>query len=96
MKNFHLFLFLSVCAVGAWAQAAPPRREGVSAQPQPDVRRSELREALKKRQAQEQGPVGESQDLGLYERRLSVQERADLRQQLRQLSADGLLEVGAK
>ncbi len=96
MKNSHLFLFLSVCAVGAWAQAAPPRRDAALAPAQPDVRRSELREALKKPQVQEHGQVGDSPALGSYDRRLTAQERADLRQQLRQLSADGWLEVDTK
>lgn len=98
MKNsqFFLFLSLSVCAVGALAQAAPPRREAAPGQPQPDVRRSELREALKKPQAQEHAPIGDSPALGSFDRRLSAQERADLREQLRQLSAEGLLNVGTK
>lgn len=96
MKNFHFFLLLSVCSVGVFAQAPPPRREAASAQPQPDVRRSELREALKMPQAQEHGLTGDSAALGPYDRRLSAQERADLRQQLRQLSADGLLNVSTK
>ena len=96
MKKFHLFLFLSVCSVGALAQATAPRREVAPGQAQPDVRRSELREALKKPQAHEHAQIGDSAALESYDRRLSAQERADLRQQLRQLSADGLLNVGTK
>ena len=96
MKNFHFFLFLSACAVGALAQAPPPKREVAPDQARLDLRRSELREALKKPQAQEHAPIGDSASLGPYDRRLSAQERADLREQLRQLSADGLLHVGTK
>ena len=98
MKNFHPFLFLSlsVCAAGALAQAAPPRREAAPAQAQPDLRRSALRDALKKSQVQEPGQTGETGAFGHFDRRLTEQERADLRQQLRQLNADDLLNVGAK
>ncbi|MBA3058215.1 MAG: hypothetical protein KJ614_12580 [Gammaproteobacteria bacterium] len=102
MKNFYLFLFLSVCAVGVWAQATPPRRGAATEQLPPDLRRSELREALKRMQAsqaQETGPVVDAETLEprrTYDRRLTEQERADLRQQLRQLNADDMLNVGAK
>ncbi|NDP40128.1 MAG: hypothetical protein GZ093_15490 [Rhodoferax sp.] len=103
MKRFHFFfLFLSVVAVGAWAQTAAPRREAAAEQLPPDLRRSELRETLKKMQmsqSQQNGPVVDAETLEprrTYDRHLSAQERADLREQLRQLSADGLLNVTAK
>ena len=103
MKRFHFIsLFLSVVAVGAWAQSAPPRREEASALSPPDLRRSELREALKKpqtQQAQENSAMVDTETLDpsrTYDRHLSVQERADLREQLRQLSVDSLLNVGSK
>lgn len=103
MKRFHFFfLFLSVVAVGAWAQTAAPRREAAAEQLPPDLRRSELREALKKMQtsqAQQSGPVVDAEALEprrTHDRHLSAQERADLREQLRQLSADGLLNVTSK
>ena len=103
MKHFHFFfLFLSAVAVGVWAQSAAPKREEASAQLSPDWRRSELREALKKPhtpQAQENSPMVDTETLEpsrTYDRHLSVQERADLREQLRQLSVDSLLNVGSK
>lgn len=103
MKHFHFFfLFLSAVAVGVWAQSAAPRREEVSIQLSPDLRRSELREALKRSQtpqAQESSPLVDAEALeprGIYDRHLSAQERADLREQLRQQSFDGLLNVTTK
>lgn len=99
MKHFHFLSFLSIVALGAWAQPAPPSREAASAQLPPDVHRSELREALKKLQAQqahENGPVVDAEALGSYDRHLTVQERADLRQQLRQVSVDSLLDERTK
>lgn len=103
MKRFHFFfVFLSVVAVGAWAQTAALRREAASEQLPPELRRSELREALKKMQtaqSQENGPVVDAESpepRRTYDRHLSAQERADLREQLRQLSADGLLNVTTK
>lgn len=103
MKRFHFFfLFLSAAAVGVWAQSAAPRREEASAPSPLDMRRSELREALKRSQtldAQENSPLVDAEALeprGIYGRHLSAQERADLRQQLRQQSFDGLLNVTNK
>lgn len=108
MKRFHFFsLFLSILAVGVWAQTLAPRRE-TNAEHSPsdvrlsDLRRSELREALKKRQASEQQENSFETDAqaqephGTYDRHLSAQERADLRGQLRQLSTDSLLNVTTK
>lgn len=108
MKRFHFFfLFLSVFAVGVWAQTAAPKREA-SAEQLPsdlrlsDLRRSELREALKNSQAsqeQENSFMADAVTLEprrIYGRHLSAQERADLREQLRQLSTDGLLNVTTK
>jgi hypothetical protein len=103
MKHFHFFfLFLSAVAVGVWAQSAAPRREEAAIQLSPDLRRSELREALKRSQtpqAQENSALVDAEALeprGIYDRHLSAQERADLREQLRQQSFDGLLNVTTK
>lgn len=103
MKHSHFFfLFLSAVAVGVWAQSAAPRREETSAQLSLDLRRSELREALKRSQtpqAQESSPLVDAEapePRGIYDRHLSAQERADLREQLRQQSFDGLLNVTSK
>ena len=81
MKNIPLFLLVSVSLSGAWAQAAE-RREAPLEQ-----RRTELRSALQtprpwqapdKDQAKESMP-----DNVPAHRRLTEQERSDLRQQLR-------------
>ena len=108
MKRFHfLFLFLSVLAVGVWAQTGAPRREASSEQLPPDqrlseLRRSELREALKRTQASQEQDISFVADAETleprrtYDRHLSAQERAALREQLRQLSTDSLLNVGTK
>ena len=101
MKHFHFtFLFLPVLAVGVWAQPAAPRRETASPQVSSGLRRSELRAALKQpQQAQENDPIIDAQAQvpgRIIDRRLSAQQRADLRQQLRQLSVDGLVNVTTK
>lgn len=99
MKHFHFLAFLSIVALGVWAQPAPPSREAASAQLPLDVHHSELRKALKKLQAQqahENGPVVDAEAMGSYDRHLTMQERAYLRQQLRQVSVDSLLDERIK
>lgn len=91
MKHFRVFLLISLVAVGAWAQPAP-NRETVASQSAPEQRRAELRSALKApggREAQDKDPTLEKAALS---RHLSTQERADLRQQLRQQRSDAKLD----
>jgi hypothetical protein len=83
MKHFHLFPILSVVAFGAWGQPPVSRNTGPG-QTAPEQRRAELRSVLMEprvRELQEKDQIFEN--VG-YDRHLSVQERADLRQQLRQ------------
>lgn len=83
MKHFRFFLLLSLCAVGAWAQTTVSR----AARPEQtalEQRRAELRAALKALQEREdQGKDQMFENVSAI-RHLSMQERADLRQQLRQ------------
>lgn len=87
MKHFRIFLLFSLCAAGAWAQTSVNR--GVRPeQTTLDQRRAELRAALKALREREE--LGRDQ---LFEnvsanRHLSTQERADLREQLRQQRRD--------
>lgn len=87
MKNFLFFLLISGCLLGARAQpTASP--ETIAGQTAPEQRRAELRSSLKApsgREAQEKDQTPENVALGWH---LSAQERANLRQQLRQLRND--------
>ena len=88
MKQYQLFLFFSVVALGAWAQPAVSR-DTTRDQTAPEYRRAELRSVLKEpraREAQEKVQIFENV---AYNRHLSEQERADLRQQLRRPGLDG-------
>jgi hypothetical protein len=88
MKNFRYFLFLALTGVGASAQPAFTR-DNASEQAAPQQRRTDLRLALmapRLREAQSQGGVPEE---GAVQRHLSDQDRANLRQQLRQQRRDG-------
>ena len=87
MKQFQLFLLLFVGAVGAWAQLAPGR-DLVLTQPAPEQRRAELRSALKTPRSPEASGTERSLEKAPANRYLSEQERADLRQQLRQQRRD--------
>lgn len=83
MKHFRFFLLLSLCAVGAWAQSAVGR----AARPElaaVEQRRAELRAALKALQEREDQGKDQMFENVSAVRHLSMQERADLRQQLRQ------------
>lgn len=81
MKYFRvlcLFAFLAL-DVGTPAAAA---RELAPLQPAPEQRRAELRSLLKAPRAERDREA--APDNGVASRRLSAQERSDLRQQLRQ------------
>ena len=88
MKHPLFLLLLPAIAVGVWAQSSDGRNSVL------DNRRAELRSALKamREQAasdQEKTANKAAQDpLKPVERRLSAQERSDLRQQLRQQRQD--------
>jgi hypothetical protein len=86
MKFFQPFLLLFVTAINAGAQPVLGR-DTASAQAALEQRRTELRSLLKAAR------MGEAQldvpDSGMANRHLSMQERADLREQLRQQRRDG-------
>jgi hypothetical protein len=83
MRHIRFFLLLSVLAPAAWAQPWVSRNGG-ERQSAPEQRRAELRLVL---QAPRKEPEPEATAPG--NRRLSEQERADLRQQLRQQRRTG-------
>ncbi|MES2877785.1 MAG: hypothetical protein V4713_05130 [Pseudomonadota bacterium] len=89
MKKSTLFLFLSLFAVGAWAQAALSRDAAL------ERRRAELRSALQAARVREAPDKNQMKELTTenfsVSRQLSEQERADLRQQLRQQRRDATL-----
>lgn len=90
MKHFHFLPLLSVVALGAWAQPGVGRNAG--AEPtSPQHRRAELRLILKEPRLRE--PLNRDPDQRFenvaYDRHLSAEERADLRQKLRQQRLDG-------
>lgn len=86
MKSSPLLLAISLVSVGAWAQ--PARGPEAAAQIVPEQRRAALRQALKAAPARD-GQAREPALKGAPEKRhLSPQERADLRQQLRQQRPD--------
>lgn len=85
MKYFRVLLLLFVLALDAGTPAAA-LRELAPAQPVPEQRRAELRSLLKTPRA-DRDREG-AQDNGVASRRLSAQERSDLRQQLRQQRDD--------
>lgn len=86
MKYFQSFLLFSVITLNAGAQAVPGS-DTASGQAALEQRRAELRLLLK---AARMGEAQvEVQDSGPPNRHLSMQERADLRQQLRQQRHDG-------
>ena len=90
MKNFQLFSLLYVVTVGAWAQPVAPRYAAPDQTPL-EQRRAELRLMLKEpraREAQDKEPDQRFENVA-YDRHLSPQDRADLRQQLRQYRLEG-------
>lgn len=91
MKNFRLFLLFVLVAVGAWAKPAVCR-DNVPAQTETEQRRAELRAALKAPRTREVPSKDQTLDKEPLNRHLSAQERADLRQQLRQQRLDAKLD----
>lgn len=82
MKHFRFFLLISLFAVGSWAQPA------VRYDTAPEQRRAELRSALKAPGGREARASDQTPTNVPANRHLSAQERADLRQQLRQQRRD--------
>jgi hypothetical protein len=78
MKLFQFLMVLVLCSPSVWAQP----RDGE--QNMHSQRRAELRSALKERRAADLRPMEPVFETDHRERRLSAQERAALRQQLRQ------------
>lgn len=86
MKHPRFFLAICLVSTGAGAQPAPGAE--ISAAPlAPEQRRAELRQALKPSAGREV-QAKDKKPNDTPEKRLSVQERADLRQQLRQQRPD--------
>ncbi len=87
MKSYLVAWFLALMVISAVAQ---PLRPASSAAPDAasGQRRSELREALRGTRAAEPRRLPGSEEPPVR-RQLSVQERADLRQQLRQQGPQG-------
>lgn len=84
MKHFRFFLLMTVVAVSANAQSAL-NRETAPVQTAPEQRRAELRSALKAPRGPAAPDKVQQLDNALtMNRHLSAQERAALRQQLRQ------------
>lgn len=89
MNNFRYFLLLAVTGFGAWSSPAYSREGGYEQAAPQQQRRSELRLALmapRPRDAQSHEGV---RDDGVAARQMSDQDRANLRQQLRQQRRDG-------
>ena len=99
MQHVRFFLLFSLVALGtfgAWAKPALSRDtapvQTAPAQTAPEQRRAELRSALKAPRVQEPQKKGQKLEKGLANRHMSTQERADLRQQLRQQHRDAKLD----
>lgn len=88
MKHFRIFLFISLFAVAAWAQPAVSH-DAAPEPTAPEQRRAELRSALKAPHGQEEAGKDQTPTNVLAKRHLTEQERADLRQQLRQQRREG-------
>ncbi|MDD5332554.1 MAG: hypothetical protein PHS32_02315 [Rhodoferax sp.] len=91
MKSSPLLLAISLLSIGAWAQPAP-NAQAAASQSAPEQRRAELRQALRLAPAPAPARDDQRQEPALKstpeKRHLSPQERADLRQQLRQQRPD--------
>lgn len=87
MKHLLSFLLISLAALDAGAQPVP-KRDTSDAQAAPEQRRAALRLALKPARQREAQGNGERRAMAPLNRQLSTQERADLRQQLRQQRRD--------
>lgn len=86
MRYFHVFPLFAALAGAAWAQ--PQADRNVDSKTVQEQRRAQLRLILstpRVREAQEKEQALESE---MQERHLSAQEKADLRQQLRQQQRD--------
>ena len=87
MKQLLFFLLISFSALGSWAQAAVSRDMSPE-QMAPEQRRAELRSALKTPRGREARATDQTPENVPANRHLTEQERADLRQQLRQQRRD--------
>ena len=84
MNHFRFFLLPSLVAAGTWMQPAISRDMAATPAPAPEQRRAELRLALKAPHGQTAPNPAQTLDNSPANRHLSAQERANLRQQLRQ------------
>lgn len=87
MNIFPFVLLLSFVAVEVGAQPAPGPQ--AASRPVPEQRRAELRQVLKTSSERELQTREQTLNSASEQRRLSAQERADLRQQLRQQRPEG-------
>jgi hypothetical protein len=87
MKHLLFLLLVSVVAVGSWAQTSITR-DNAAKEAALEQRRADLRQALKALRAQEGLGKDQMFENVSADRHLSTQERADLRQQLRQQRRD--------
>ena len=87
MNIFPFFVLLSFIALEVGAQPAPATQ--AASQPVPDHRRADLRQVLKTSSGRELQSKEQTPNSAPEQRRLSAQERADLRQQLRQQRPEG-------
>ena len=94
MQHVRFFLLFSLVALGAFGAWAKPAlsRDTAPAQTAPEQRRAELRSALKAPRVQEPQKKGQKLENGPANRHMSTQERAALRQQLRQQRRDAKLD----
>ena len=90
INHFRFFLLLSLVAGGVWAQSSA-RRDPSDGPSTPDQRRAELRTALKALRARDAQDKDLTEKYVPVNRHLSAQEKADLRQQLRQQRLDALM-----
>lgn len=88
MKHFRFFLLISLFALGSWAQSAVSR-DAAPEPTAPEQRRAELRSALKAPRGRAEAGKDQTPTNDPAKRHLTVQERADLRQQLRQQRREG-------
>ena len=82
MKLSLLVIFLSLISGAAWTQPEASPRDAASQAV--SERRAELREVLKSQRGSESGSLQREVPASSAKRQLLVQERSDLRQQLRQ------------
>jgi len=87
MIIFPFVLLLSFVTLEVGAQPAPAAQ--AASQPVPEQRRAELRQVLKTSSGRESQSGEQTPNSAPEQRHLSAQERADLRQQLRQQRPEG-------